>query len=470
MRVAVRVFIGWTGLGVLATAGVCAAAAGEATSQALPYKDDPAVVRQLASLGAESALWLEAAKVDGLTGQWSRDGWLNRGPFTRGYCNKMAYAPERQTAFYCGQDHNLPHYTDAWEYHLGSNTWHCLSVPDGGNQLRWRNAYSKGWDRQGKEKEGERAARAREVVRAWFTEHATLEGGYPHTKVNGGPVMAWHTWDALTWDPRAGKTGRWFWAVLDDQATEEGYLRSYCTALGRDYEAERKNLKPGMGLWSFDPTTRRWARWTGEGSHPRMRGMGGSLIYLPDLERTIWYCGASNVAGGDHQMWAYDAAAGVWTDLKPNDGKGVFRLVVDKQAPSSEVQMAYSPRHGKLVAVLGPDTFVYDVKANVWLRATTDPANKAHDNHTVFAYDSVNDVFLLLQPARKSLRAYTLASNTWRTLEPKGGALPERRAKGYYDPVHNVFAATDVGKVWVYRHGTGPAPAAPSPPATPEAD
>ncbi len=438
---------------LLAGSLTTAAAGGDKPADAKrPYKDDPAVAGRLAKLGDNTAAWLEGLKVEGLPKPWSGNGYLSRGPFTRGYGNKMAYAPRRQTAFYCGQDHNLPHFNDAWEYHLGSNAWHCLSPPDGGDQVTWsRIKYPRGWDRAGKEKPGEQAAKARDYVRKWLTTHAAFEGGYLHTKVNGGPIMAWHTWDALSWDPRAGKAGQWFWAVLDDQATQQTYLRRYCRALGKDFDTEKTRLKRGIGLWSFDPTTRKWSRWLGEAPTPRMRGMGGSLTYLPDLKRTIWYCGASNVSGGDHQMWTYDAETRKWTQLNPN-GKGIFKLVVQKQAPGSEVQMAYGARHRKIVAVLADRTFVYDVAANTWTAAVQDKRIRAHDNRTVFGYDSVNDVFLLLHPERKTLHAYSIKANEWTKLTPAGAEIPNRRAKGYYDPVHNVFVAIDKGRAWVYRY------------------
>ena len=411
-----------------------------------PYQNDPEIVRQLEALGDNTALVLPPVRVEGLEGGWEKNDWLRTGPFTRGYCDKMAYAPDRHTAFYCGQDHNLPHYNDCWEFHLGSNTWHCLTPPDGGNCIGpWRQ-----WPGELK-KEPDPAKRKviEDKIKAWMEANVTLENGYLQTRKNGGPVMAWHTWDGLSYDPRVG---RMFWAVLDDQETQEAYLKSYCEMLGLTFAEEKKKLKPGMGLWSFDPGTKRWARWTGTGPHPRMRGMGGAFTYIPDLKKTIWYCAAYNVSPADCQMWIYDAVADKWEDMKPKCDWG------RKESPVSEQQMAYSPKHRKIVAVVAKDTFVYDLATNIWSKACTEAGQYASDCRTVFAYDGAADVFLLFNAPKgewndeRELRAFSLATGKWETLAPQGAAVPKGIRKGYYDPEHNVLVLAGQGPVWVYRH------------------
>jgi hypothetical protein len=419
------------------------------------YSNDPGVVQQLDALGDSSAVVLPT-KVSGLEGGWEKNDWLRTGPFTRAYCVKMAYASDRRTAFYCGQDHNLPHYNDCWEFHLGSATWYCLSNPDGGNcAIIWRDLAQKIWGKK-PETDAGKLEKAKAQVVQWMQDNVTLENGYLQTRKNGGPVLAWHTWDGLSYDPRVG---RMFWVVLDDQETQTGYLRTYCQAAGKDFQEESKKLKPGTGMWSFDPGTRKWTRWTGAAPHARMRGMGGSLHYLPDTKKMIWYCAATNVSPGEFGMWSYDAVADRWEELKPNGGKSIRELALtDKVAPGEELQIAYSPKHRKLVAVLKQDTFVYDVAANAWSKACTDEGNYASDCRTVFAYDSASDVFLLYNAPKgewddtRNLRAFDLKTGKWETLTPQGAAVPKGVRKGYYDPEHNVLVLTDQGPVWVYRH------------------
>jgi hypothetical protein len=416
-----------------------------------PYKDDPAVIAKLKALGEGQAMILPI-KVTGLKGVWAKNDWLKRGPFTRGYCTKMPYAADRKTAFYCGQDHNLPHFNDAWEFHLGSATWHCLSNPDGGYTGRyWRSMAVKVYGRNGKGLEPDEKKREmkRAQLKEWTLKNVRLKDGYLQTSVNGGPIFAWHTWDGLTYDP---VSGRMSWAVLDEDKVMKSYLKKYCTITGADFEALQKKLKPGMGLWSFDPGTGKWSRSMGSAPHPRMRGMGGSLTYIPDQKKIIWYAAAFNVSPADCQMWIYDTVTRKWRDLKPKCDWG------RKTSPKSEAQMAYSPRHKKMVAVIRKDTFVYDVVANSWSKVCTEKDQFATDYTTVFAYDSNADLFLLFNAPKgqwnkkRDLRAFDLKTGKWQTLAPKGAPVPKGNHKGFYDPEHNVFVLADRGPIWVYRH------------------
>lgn len=478
---------------------VCARGAAAEPEKPL-YQDDPAIVKLLAGLGEHQSLRLPAARITG-AGMETDEYWSKRTPGVRDYCNKMAYAPDRQTALYAGANHGAPsRLNDCWEYHLGSNTWIRLAVGDGGDHGRIYRA--RGAIRAMKRlqdagesvdaKTQKAAEDAETFLKSWYADHAVLRDGYLQTKINGGPVEPWHTWDGLAYDAAARKL---LWAVLDTDPIMAGKVADYAAYTGHQVEQLKAQLKPGTGLYLFDPSagargvpqpgssgragddgpanpagqdrpgpghTGRWARQLGGDPRPYLRGMGGSLTYIPDWQKTIWYCAAQNVSPNDFAMWTYDAVANVWADLKPNGGKSIRSLVhTDKVAPSSEVQMAYSSKHRALVAVLGPDTFVYDLDKNEWSKAVTDPRNQAHDAVTVFAYDSANDLFLLLNTPEgryakpREVRAFSLVTRTWETLPINGpdiDKLPYRGVAGYYDPAHNVFVVYDSGsQVWVYR-------------------
>jgi hypothetical protein len=434
-----------------------------------PYKDDPKIVAQLKALGDNESVRLAKPKVTGLTGGWKKSSRFAQGPFTRDYCTKMPYASDRKTALYCGQGHNDPHYNDAWEYHLGSNTWHCLSMPDGGStETYWRNYWTKVYGRNGKGIEKNEAKRKamKGKIKAWAQRNLVIKDGYLQTSKNGFPVFQWHTWDGLTYDPI---TGRMHWAFLGGEA-QKGNLKKYCKAVGKNFNEEVKKTKPYLGLCSFDPGTRKWSVTFRKDPMPRMRGMGGFLHYLPDQMKVIWYVSASNVTPGDYDMWSWDLLTDKWTKLKPNGGKSIRELVLKaKVAPPEELQVAYSPKHKKLVAVMGKFVYTYDVVKNEWKRVAENKEVHAYDSHTVFDYDSANDVFILVQPQHshatyspvkyhnhnKGFFAFSLNTMKWETLTPKGAGTfrkPKYEAlKGYYDPEHNVFVISAQG-VWAYRY------------------
>jgi hypothetical protein len=445
--------------------------AGESTAPApKPYKDDPAIVAILKGLGEGECRYLPAMKTAG-EGMEKVRGFKKRGPDVRDYGNKLAYAPDRETAMYCGANHGTPHrINDASEYHLGSNTWHLL-CPPGTDARRLRGFQNKAKKLQkavaaGKDVEKNKAelAKIRERIKAWYAG-VTVKDGYLQDRANGGPIQPWHTWDGLCYDQVAKCM---MWAVLDTDVTEAkrrvqvGKTRAYARITGQDPEKLVAQLKPSSSMYMFDPAKGRWRRQMGKGPFPFMRGMGGSLNYIPDVKKTIWYCAAQNVTPNDFAMWAYDAGTNTWKDLKPNGGKSIRSLVFgSKQAPTGEVQMAYSSKHKKLVAVSKAGTWAYDIAGNAWKKMCEEEENKAHDARTVFVYDDNADVFLLLNApdpwgSKRVLRAYDLADNKWTTVTPKGTMFVRRKYcgnAGYYDPRHNVFVVYgSTEKIWVYRH------------------
>ncbi|MEX1095979.1 MAG: hypothetical protein WED34_08010 [Planctomycetales bacterium] len=443
-----RVAAAWLPAALLAMA---AAQAAETT----PPADDPEVAELLESLEPNTGLYLPKFKTAG-EGRDLVSGFSTKGPDVRDYGNKLAYAPDRGTGMYCGANHGAPHrLNDVSEFHLGSNTWRLLLPPAGGDHGRVDRAH--GAIRQNKDVEQNKA-----FLREWYTEHVAVKDGYLQTTANGGPVGPWHTWDGIAYDAAAKKL---LWAVLDTDEVLKSKVRAYAEHTGQDAGKLLEQFRPGTGLYAYDPAANRWSRALTDGPRPYLRGMGGSLIYVPEWKKTIWYCAAQNVSPNDFAMWTYDAIANKWEDLKPNGGRSLFDVVhKDKAAPSSEVQMAYSPKHKKLVAVLGDSTYVYDLDRNEWKGAVVDERNQAHDASTVFSYDSVNDVFLFLNRLKGQydpaveLRAFRLDTNKWETLSPKGELVrkvPYGGLSSYFDPAHNVFVVyNDTDRMWVYRHAT----------------
>jgi hypothetical protein len=426
------------------------------------YEDTPEIVSLLKELGENQSARLPKCRITG-AGIAEDATWSKRTPGVRDYCNRMAYAPDRKTGMYAGANHQAPsRLNDAWEFHLGSNTWIRLAVPDGGDHgavNRAMQAVSSAARPNADDKTRKAGADAEAFLKTWFSTYAVFQDGYLQTRTNGGPVCPWHTWDALTYDQ---ETRRLLWAVLDTDPIMMNYAREYAKYAAQDYGKIEKAMKPGTGLYMFDPSTGRWRRQTGPDPRPYLRGMGGSMAYVPELKKSIWYCAAQNVSPNDFAMWTYDAVANVWADLKPNGGRSIRELVhTDKVAPSSEQQMAYSAKHRKLVAVLGPDTFIYDVDKNVWSFGVKDERNKASDSSTVFVYDSRADRFILINAPKgqweldREVRAFSLDTMTWETLAVDGPNInrqPYCGQAGYYDPEHNVTVVyTSTESAWVFR-------------------
>lgn len=425
-----------------------------------PYEDDPAIVAQLKALRPGESLLLPPVKVVG-EGIERYRSWYTNGPGQRDYCNKMAWAADRGTALYAGGNHAVPHrLNDVWEYHLGSNTWHLLYGPDGGNPGRWKGAFQLITRTLAKNPGRELTAAEQAGIdgfRQWWNENVVFEDGHVTTK-RGGPIMPAHTWDAFTYDPVAK---RLLWGM---GANPGGSLTAlaYFSGIPRD-QLESRADRSYTPMWMFDPAGTKWINHKTDKPRPAFRGMGATLCWLPDREQALWYVAAENVSPPAYEMWLFSVAKDEWTELKPNGGKSIRELATRARvAPMSEVQTAYSPKHGKLVAVLQRDTFVYDLDRNEWTKATSDEAIFGHDAHSVFAYDDAANAFLLAFPPggrgkQLALAAYSLDANRWEVIEPDGPAIPATRYgsyMGYYDPVHEAFVVQgrNSSRMWVYRH------------------
>ncbi|MCW8133861.1 MAG: hypothetical protein KIS92_26170 [Planctomycetota bacterium] len=457
--------------------GLCCRAGEAALPAQEPFKDDPAIVERLRALGDRSGAMLGKFKVEP-AGVEKFHGALKNGPGRRDYGNKMAYAPDRGTALYCGANHGSPHrLNDVWEFHLASNTWRMICAP-GTNATAFRelqNAERKLKDEIAKGADAEKAKAELEAVYAkmktWY-EGVEVKDGYLQDKANGGPVQPWHTWDGLTYDEKAK---RLYWAELDsDNFKDEknrvhrNLTRAYARVTGQDPEKLVAELKPGSSMYMYDPAQRRWFKQLGQEPFPIMRGMGGTLNYIPDLDKTIWYACVGNTPGGyDEGMWAYDAKTNTWENLVP--GGTISGLMRQKKAPSEEIQAAYSGKHKKLVVVNKEMTFVFDFSSKTWIRVADNPGH-GYDSHSVFAYDSQADVCLLLSKKGGAwaktpwkIAAYNIAADTWEEVEIQGAPLPQdppdraweaQQFAGYYDTALNVFVLY-CGRsqtTYVYRH------------------
>jgi hypothetical protein len=429
------------------------------TAAEIPYSDDHAITRVLADLDDRSSALLPSVIVN--AGDLKIHGMDNYGPGQRDYCNKMAYAASRQTALYAGGNHQVPHrMNDVWEYHLGSNTWHLLYAPDGGNPGKHKAAYfltSRTLVRDPDKKLSEKEIAQIEAYRKWWNENVVFRDGHLTTK-RGGPIMPAHTWDAFCYDDRAGKL---IWGMGVSPAAQ---LSTHAYFTGKPLAALQEQADSTYSpLWMFDPAKRRWIHYRTARPRAKLRGMGATMAWLPDLGKSVWYVAAQNVSPGAFEMWLFDAAADEWTELKPNEAKPIGTLATkDGVAPMSEQQTAYSPKHKKLVAVLKHDTFVYDVAASQWCKAATDSRIYAHDARSVFGYDKMSDTFLLAflpggRGKKLKLASFSLATNRWDLIEPAGPGVPEIKYggyMGYYDPRHNVFVVQGrySDRIWVYRH------------------
>lgn len=428
---------------------------------AKPYANTPEIIALLADLGESAAVQLPHDP-------------KNSGRRSNDYSMRMAYAPERRTAMYAGGNHNNGRRNDCWEYHLGSNTWHQLYPAEGDDHYFLKNIVMyrmRAFKHKTKRRtntslddfiatlEQKDRVTLKEKVIPWWRENVVLRDGLIQTR-GGGPVMPSHTWDGLTYDP---VNRRMLWSAGAGPNGEcYGFHRLIHGMSDSEMAAQRS--KQATLMWAFDAAAGKWRCYDKpeNGACPDFRGMGQSLVYLPDRRAFIWYVAAANVSPHSFQMWNFDPAGDRWTRLAPNDGASISELVNKRKvAPPGEQVIRYSPKQKKLYAFQGPTVYSYDVTANVWAVVGSDARIDAHDAHTAIAYDSVNDVFIYsrkeVRDAQIRLGIFSPETNAWEVPVVSGAPLPSPKwgkLKAYFDPVHNVYVVAAGGPTpaWVYRY------------------
>lgn len=442
---------------------------GAVADAAPPYQDDPAVVKLLEGLADNASAELPYDRNDKrFTGRGGSD-----------YSMRMAYAPDRQTALYAGGNHNDGRRNDCWEYHLGSNAWHCLFAAEGGDhyilkgivmyrmrefaaKLKEKATAASLDDFRAFLKDEDRKKLDAEII-PWWKEHVVMKDGMLCTR-GGGPIMTSHTWDGLNYDP---VRKRLVWSAGAGPNGE-------CFAFHRlvygwsAEELERQRDARYTEMWEFDPAAAKWQcyRRPQAGEWPDFRGMGQSLEFLSDQQKFIWYIAAANVAPHSYQMWSFDPARDSWKELAPNGGKSINKLVhQEKVAPDGEQVIRYSPQQKKLYGFQGANVYSYDVAKDAWAKVCTDERIDAHDADVMIAHDSVNDVFIYSRKSVKGdlarLAVFDPKANAWEFPKVNGPALPNpqyEKLKGFYHAGHNVYVVVAGGwtPTWVYRYRRAP--------------
>ncbi len=432
----------------------------------LPHQDDPKIIKLLDGLGDSSAVNLPRDKKNG-----------NRGRVSNDYSMRMAYAPDRQTALYAGGNHNNGRRSDCWEYHLGSNTWHQLYPAEGGDhyflkgivmfQMRALQRKYKGKtdvtmdDLRKLLKEKDKKILDEKII-PWWKKHVVFKDGMVCTQ-GGAPIMTSHTWDGLCYDP-VNKRMLWSAGAGPNGSAHEFHCLVTGMSLAEMSKKRDRSLTP---MWTFDPYAKKWIRYPKPktGPFPKIRGMGQSLVYMPDQKSFIWYVSAANVVPHSFQMWRFDPVKDEWSELKPNGGKSISELVNKlKVAPAGEQVIRYSPKQKKLYGFQKSGVYSYDVAKNEWAKVCTDERIDSHDAHVAIAYDPRNDVFIYTRKSVKAkqvrLAIFSPQKNAWEVPTLKGAALPNPKwgkLKAFFHPELNVYvvACGDNTPVWVYRYKRG---------------
>jgi hypothetical protein len=401
----------------------CTTAPAWAGDAAAPPKVEPELAPDKDLLARIEALpdntWMKLPppKVTGDLSWCGKPDWPNTeyipksGPgVPRNYCNKMAWAPDRKRALFCGGNHGAPHcINDVWEYDLAANTWVCLKVPD---------PQYKGTEE-------------------WFKQNVVFKDGVFQTK-SGGPVRPAHTWAGLSYDSDKHKL---YWL---DPLRGMPYVdtKKMLAALGVSDEDAKAKWKPGgqvnawrnAYIWAFDPYVRKWEVLT-DNMPPVGEGAGSE--YIPELKQ-LWAVGPDS--------FLYDPDKKTLKDLKAVGPGAAYSMVC-----------AYDPDDKVVAAVSSDRTHVYSFASNEWRLAKHNHVGVFGNEATaMFCFDLTAKRFVLFSYStylgkKASLWLYDVKEDLW-IEPPQQGDYPHNKCcGGYFDPERNVTVCISGNEVFVYR-------------------
>ena len=404
------------------------AAAGGAVAVEPALEPDKALLAKIEALPGNTWLKVGPVKTAGDLSWCGKPSWPNTrniprfGPDGRDYCVRMAWAPERRRALFCGGNHRMPHYVnDVWECDLPSNTWVCLYAPDPQYPVLGSYPY------------GPRASYPREKeeqVVAWVKRNVVYEDGVVKTK-RAGPARPSHTWYGLCYD---SERRRMYFLdphqglIFTDEVTMAKALG--VEPLETSYWRKEKK-RPGAYIWSFDPAARKW-----DGVQTGVpRCAAPAMEFVPGLQ-ALWLRSGSDA-------YLCDRKGERWTWQPLAKGQAGYGTV-----------SAYDPHSKTIVVVDAKKTSTFSLAAREWKLVQPDPPIGGRDATCFFYYDPVARLFVLYTRVKPGgLWLYDLEANRWIDPKPKGDVPPPGRGHmtGYYDPARNVTVYYNGREVWLYR-------------------
>jgi N-acetylneuraminic acid mutarotase len=221
--------------------------------------------------------------------------------------------------------------------------------------------------------------------------------------------------------------------------------------------------------WSYDLARGTWTD-LGDSAYGPPARTAGSLSYDINSKRAILFGGGTAFAAGLNDMWAYDPAKNLWTELHPAgdlpSARGAHSMVYEERSGKIMLfggQLAEGAEDDGLPFHLANDTWTYDAAANEWTELRPNEGVPAPRSSQAMVYDTRSGKVIMFggltnEGVANDTWAYDPAANVWAELNPTGDLpLPRSNHAMVYDTrsgkVIMFGGYTDEGEVndtWVY--------------------
>ncbi len=231
--------------------------------------------------------------------------------------------------------------------------------------------------------------------------------------------------------------------------------------------------------WTYDPVRDQWTRKIPNSTNcntvpPYRRG---TITYDPSADRVVLFSGGGSGACGNpspNMTFLYNPASNAWTQVFPS-----------ASPPSRYGHVAAYDSRRRRVTIFGSnddltsarnDLWAYTTSTSTWTQIVPSGTPPSPRGSSGFAYDSINDVFLLFggrvtedggAPLNDTW-VYNSSANTWTRFFPS--TVPTSLTFNdvlEYDPTRNVFVLFTDSGMWYFRYAGGlPDPTTPLPPTS----
>jgi hypothetical protein len=341
----------------------------------------------------------------------------------RSWACKMPLAPELRGAFLFGEGvHGYVkpdgHFMDdLWFYDLNSHRWICCYPGMDAKKLDFK-----------------------------INEHGieTSRAGRPIPIASMG-----HAYEMVTYDPGSKK----FLAM----PCPAGYYTAYNKKRQELLKERAPHKVKGLSPWWFDGASGEWDRRPTETASPSS-SFGDVLMYVPTKKQMFFRHG--------EQVWFFDPPKNKWAQANVKGPKPPFGIDPTACYDSKRDQI-YMGGGSYPSAPKGTNAlWIYNLKTNSWIdpqpKGSAGGSTSYATNYALLAYDSVNDVVVLIRHAAAKehlgVFIYDPATNSWSDGPVSPVKATGRCKSGFYDAAlnaHFVFGAgdsNDNGTMWVYRY------------------
>jgi N-acetylneuraminic acid mutarotase len=260
-------------------------------------------------------------------------------------------------------------------------------------------------------------------------------GGTDESTSSSVPVSATSPAVATTVTPTAPPTHWTKVSLVSEPSPRTGHAMVYDPGTGKVVLFGGRGAgaqSPLNDLWVYDPDTRSWEERAPAGPVPSAR-WGHTMVYDPGDGGVYLFGGYRGFKDEANDLWKYDAAANVWTELHPSGDlpPGSYEHTMVYDAGTQNLLLFGGLRYEGNQAVALDDLWSYDAGTNMWTQLHPTGTGPQGNNSAPMVYDPGTGKVILFGgygladgSYPSDLWAYDPGAQSWEKVATSGAAPP----------------------------------------------